>query len=51
MVEGSDAFISLSGGYGTMEEFMEMITWQQLGYFPQLRDCEKGLGFVGLWEF
>jgi len=32
MAEKSDAFISLPGGYGTMEELMEMVTWQQLGY-------------------
>lgn len=24
-------FIALSGGYGTMEELMEMVTWNQLG--------------------
>lgn len=24
-------FIALSGGYGTLEELMEMITWNQLG--------------------
>lgn len=27
----SDACISLPGGFGTMEEFFEMITWGQLG--------------------
>ncbi|XP_057956456.1 cytokinin riboside 5'-monophosphate phosphoribohydrolase LOG8-like [Malania oleifera] len=27
----SDAFIALPGGYGTMEELLEMITWSQLG--------------------
>ncbi len=26
----SDAFIGLPGGYGTLEEFCEMITWRQL---------------------
>jgi len=24
-------FVSLSGGYGTLEETMEMVTWNQLG--------------------
>jgi len=24
-------FIALSGGYGTLEELMEMVTWNQLG--------------------
>jgi len=27
----SDAFIALPGGYGTLEEFCEMLTWSQLG--------------------
>jgi uncharacterized protein (TIGR00730 family) len=27
----SDAFIALPGGYGTLEEFFEVITWAQLG--------------------
>ncbi|KVI00695.1 probable cytokinin riboside 5'-monophosphate phosphoribohydrolase LOGL10 [Cynara cardunculus var. scolymus] len=31
MAENADAFIALPGGYGTMEELMEMITWSQLG--------------------
>lgn len=31
MARQSDAFIALPGGYGTMEEILEMITWAQLG--------------------
>lgn len=31
MAKEAEAFISLPGGYGTMEETMEMITWAQLG--------------------
>ncbi|XP_015692680.2 probable cytokinin riboside 5'-monophosphate phosphoribohydrolase LOGL7 [Oryza brachyantha] len=31
MARRSDAFIALPGGYGTMEELLEMITWCQLG--------------------
>lgn len=31
MASLSDAFIALPGGYGTMDEFCEMLTWQQLG--------------------
>jgi uncharacterized protein (TIGR00730 family) len=31
MAELSDAFIALPGGYGTVEEFCEMLTWAQLG--------------------
>ena len=31
MAELSDAFLALPGGYGTLEEFCEMLTWSQLG--------------------
>ncbi|KAF5444758.1 hypothetical protein F2P56_033863 [Juglans regia] len=31
MAREADAFIALPGGYGTMEELLEMITWAQLG--------------------
>jgi len=31
MAERADAFVALPGGYGTMEEIMEVITWAQLG--------------------
>lgn len=31
MAELSDAFIAMPGGYGTFEEFCEVITWAQLG--------------------
>ena len=31
MNELSDAFIALPGGYGTLEEFFEILTWSQLG--------------------
>ena len=31
MVELSDGFIALPGGYGTLEEFSEVLTWAQLG--------------------
>ncbi|MFS4457087.1 TIGR00730 family Rossman fold protein [Maribacter sp. 2304DJ31-5] len=31
MHELSDAIIMLPGGYGTLEEFFEMLTWSQLG--------------------
>lgn len=32
MAELSDGFIALPGGFGTMEEFCEIITWAQLGF-------------------
>lgn len=31
MAELSDAFIALPGGFGTLEEFFEVVTWAQLG--------------------
>ena len=31
MAELADAFIMLPGGFGTIEEFMEAVTWRQLG--------------------
>jgi uncharacterized protein (TIGR00730 family) len=31
MVELSDGFVALPGGYGTLEEFSEVLTWAQLG--------------------
>jgi uncharacterized protein (TIGR00730 family) len=32
MFRRADAFVVLPGGYGTMEEFMEVLTLKQLGY-------------------
>jgi uncharacterized protein (TIGR00730 family) len=31
MAQLADAFVALPGGYGTLEEFCEVITWAQLG--------------------
>jgi uncharacterized protein (TIGR00730 family) len=31
MADLSDAFVALPGGYGTWEEFLEVLTWSQLG--------------------
>lgn len=31
MAQEADAFIALPGGYGTMEELFETVTWNQLG--------------------
>lgn len=35
MFEMSDAFMALPGGYGTMDELFEMLTWAQLGLHPK----------------
>ncbi len=32
MADLSDAFIAMPGGYGTIEELFEAVTWTQLGY-------------------
>jgi uncharacterized protein (TIGR00730 family) len=31
MADLSDAFVAMPGGYGTLEEFCEIVTWAQLG--------------------
>ena len=31
MIDNSDAFIALPGGFGTFEEFFEVLTWAQIG--------------------
>ncbi|KAG6417087.1 hypothetical protein SASPL_119237 [Salvia splendens] len=62
MAREAEAFIALPGGYGTMEELLEMITWAQLGihkkpvgllnvdgyYDPLLALFDKGVeeGFI-----
>ena len=32
MAELADGFVALPGGYGTLEELMEVLTWAQLGF-------------------
>lgn len=32
MVDRSDGFVALPGGYGTFEELLEVLTWAQLGF-------------------
>eukprot|EP00249_Psilotum_nudum_P028944 c38978_g1_i1 orf=199-846(-) len=43
MSRQADAFIALPGGYGTLEELLEVITWSQLG----IHDKPVGLLNVG----
>jgi uncharacterized protein (TIGR00730 family) len=47
MADLSDAFIALPGGYGTLEEFCEAITWSQLGI--QQKPCGL-LNIEGYWD-
>ena len=42
MADLSDAFIALPGGFGTLEEFCEVLTWSQLGLH------EKPCGIVNI---
>jgi uncharacterized protein (TIGR00730 family) len=45
MAELSDGFVALPGGYGTLEEFAEVLTWSQLGL--QYKPC----GLLNVAEF
>ena len=42
MAELADAFIALPGGYGTFEEFFEILTWAQIGLH------QKPIGLLNL---
>jgi hypothetical protein len=35
MADLSDAFVALPGGFGTWEEYFEVLTWSQLGIHPK----------------
>ncbi|HYR07247.1 MAG TPA: TIGR00730 family Rossman fold protein [Longimicrobium sp.] len=45
MADLSDGFIAMPGGYGTYEEFCEVITWSQLGIHPKPCGLLNVLGF------
>lgn len=45
MAELSDAFIALPGGYGTLEELLEILTWAQLGFH------QKPIGLLNVEGF
>ncbi|TGL38950.1 TIGR00730 family Rossman fold protein [Leptospira perdikensis] len=45
MFDLSDAFVVLPGGFGTMEEFFEVITWSQLGLHHKPIIILNWLGF------
>ena len=32
MADLADAFIAIPGGFGTLEELLEIITWNQIGF-------------------
>ncbi|HEU0171540.1 MAG TPA: TIGR00730 family Rossman fold protein [Acidimicrobiales bacterium] len=39
MADLSDGFLALPGGFGTLEEFCEVLTWSQLGLHPVPKPC------------
>ena len=45
MAELSDAFIALPGGFGTLDELLEQLTWSQLGLH------EKPIGLYDVEEY
>lgn len=45
MIERSDAFIVLPGGYGTLEEAFEILTWKQIGLH------QKPIIFLNIYDF
>lgn len=45
MADLSDGFIALPGGYGTFEEFFEILAWGQLGWH------QKPFGLLNIAEF
>lgn len=52
IAELADGFIALPGGYGTYEEFCEVLAWSQLGYHKKPFGLLDAAGFYrGLLEF
>jgi len=45
MADLCDAFIALPGGYGTVEEFFEILTWSQLGIHRKPSGLLNVLGY------
>lgn len=52
MASLANAFLALPGGYGTLDEFMEILTWAQLGMHGKPCVLVNTLGYYnGLLEF
>jgi len=47
MVDISDAFIALPGGYGTLEELFEILCWAQVGLHSKPVGVLDSLGYFG----
>ncbi|MBN2148437.1 MAG: TIGR00730 family Rossman fold protein [Anaerolineales bacterium] len=45
LLDMADAFVALPGGYGTLEEFFEMLTWAQIGLHSKPAGLLNTLGY------
>ncbi|MGI8754548.1 MAG: TIGR00730 family Rossman fold protein [Acidimicrobiales bacterium] len=45
MADRADAFVALPGGFGTLEELFEVVTWSQLGIHAKPVGLLDGTGF------
>ena len=45
MADLADGFVALPGGFGTFEEFCEVITWSQLGIHPKPCGLLNAVGY------
>ncbi|MDZ4676762.1 MAG: TIGR00730 family Rossman fold protein [Oligoflexia bacterium] len=45
----SDAFIALPGGFGTLDEFCEILTWSQLGFHKKPSGLLNIVGYYDLF--
>jgi uncharacterized protein (TIGR00730 family) len=45
MAEMSEGFIAMPGGFGTIEEYCEVLTWSQLGFQKKPCGLLNTLGF------
>jgi uncharacterized protein (TIGR00730 family) len=45
MAERADAFVALPGGYGTLEELFEILTWAQIGMHAKPVGLLNSLGY------
>jgi uncharacterized protein (TIGR00730 family) len=47
MADAADAFVMLPGGFGTFDEFFEVVTWTQLGVHAKPCGILDAAGFFG----
>src|SRR5262249_8612296 len=45
MADSSDGFVALPGGFGTMDEFCEILSWRQLGIH------DKPIGLLNVADY